>query len=492
MVWPNFGVDSIPLVLPAADITMSGESALLHAEKAEFEVVLGVTIDVREPGAIRGPRWELLIDTEHDGPAELSWDADTRVMTSRATDVDGLMRSLNLVHTLARSGSPQVLDLPCEDLAAAVDRTVAEVGACYPGFALRGLDWAEICRDHAQDVLIAADPFAAAQRWTARLQDAHTGIEPVMRPTPLPYVVTARDGGARFVRVPAGTPAYEAGVRPGWRLIGLDGAEGEDLAAMIVDVCSRTPSPPHAHAFLSGRRLLAVGNGQIRAMKATGPGGARAAWSEDGQHDAGEPITWRRLDAGVGYLQIAIWTDLDAVEQGCETALTDLRGCDRLLLDLRGNVGGNLMLATATRDRFLRSETRLGSIRYTDGAGGLGPVTQLKGEPSSARRWAGRLAVLTDPLTCSASEDFLLGLQGLEHVKVIGQPSAGGSGRPRHLRLLPEWTLRISTALTYDRTGHCIEGHGIPVDVPTAVDWPVPAEAGRELSDPAIRAAITI
>jgi hypothetical protein len=33
------------------------------------------------------------------------------------------------------------------------------------------------------------------------------------------------------------------------------------------------------------------------------------------------------------------------------------------------------------------------------------------------------------------------------------------------LRLVPGWRLTISTALTYDLRGHCIEGNGIPVDV---------------------------
>ncbi len=79
--------------------------------------------------------------------------------------------------------------------------------------------------------------------------------------------------------------------------------------------------------------------------------------------------------------------------------------------------------------------------------------------------WPGRLVVLTDSLTFSSSEDFLLGLQGLDHVTVVGQPSGGGSGRARALRLLPGVTLTISTALTYDREGHCVEGAGIPVDV---------------------------
>jgi carboxyl-terminal processing protease len=50
-------------------------------------------------------------------------------------------------------------------------------------------------------------------------------------------------------------------------------------------------------------------------------------------------------------------------------------------------------------------------------------------------------------------------------VIVVGSPSGGGSGRPRSLHLLPGWRLTVSTALTYDRTGHCVEGAGVPVDV---------------------------
>jgi carboxyl-terminal processing protease len=152
-------------------------------------------------------------------------------------------------------------------------------------------------------------------------------------------------------------------------------------------------------------------------------------------------------------------------------------------MDLRGNAGGSLVSATATRDRFLRSEAELGFIRYSDGMGCLSSPTPLVAAPSeSGRRWTGRLVVLTDPLTCAASEDFLLGLQGLDHVKVIGAATAGASGRPRSVKLLPGWELTVSTALTYDRAGHCVEGSGIPVDVEAD---PYPTGGG----DPALRAA---
>jgi carboxyl-terminal processing protease len=181
-----------------------------------------------------------------------------------------------------------------------------------------------------------------------------------------------------------------------------------------------------------------------------------------------EPVVeWRRLGSGAAYLRIAAW--LEGRDDEIDAALADLRGAETLILDLRRNPGGNLVLATRTRDRFLRARTTLGSIRYSVGGGGLSGSIPLVAEPPEERvRWPGRLVVLTDELTFSSSEDFLLGLQGLEHVTVVGAPSGGGSGRPRSLRLLPGTTLTVSTALTYDRAGRCVEGAGIPVDVPVA------------------------
>jgi carboxyl-terminal processing protease len=73
---------------------------------------------------------------------------------------------------------------------------------------------------------------------------------------------------------------------------------------------------------------------------------------------------------------------------------------------------------------------------------------------------------LTDPLTYSASEDALLGLQGLPHVRVVGEASGGGSGRMRVLRFLPGWNVTSTTCHTSTVAGHVVEGHGIPVDHP--------------------------
>ncbi len=204
-------------------------------------------------------------------------------------------------------------------------------------------------------------------------------------------------------------------------------------------------------------------------MTAADPSGHRVSWEDEPATSPPEPVVeWRRLETGKGYIRIGVWRE--DVDDAVDVALRELRSCEAVVVDLRRNPGGSLVAACRARDRFLRTATTLGSIRYSVGSGGLSAPTQLHAEPA-ADGWPGRLIVLTDELTFSSAEDFLLGLQGLDHVRVIGAPSGGGSGRPRVLRLLPGWTLTVSTALTYDRSGRCIEGAGIPVDahVPTSL-----------------------
>jgi len=194
-------------------------------------------------------------------------------------------------------------------------------------------------------------------------------------------------------------------------------------------------------------------------------------------------VRWERRHSGAGYLRITAFRRDLGIDALLDAAFHDLRDVGHLIVDLRGNVGGNLEAARAFRNRFLRERTLLGSVRFSIGHGRLSRPQQLYGEPA-ADPFAGRITFLTDALTYSAAEDALNGLQGLPHVRVVGQRSGGGSGRPRSIRLRPDLLLTVSTALTYDRSGHCIEGAGIPVDYVLA-----DADMGQEV---AVRAAESI
>jgi carboxyl-terminal processing protease len=467
--------DRVVVLLPTEDSAVAAALPLVHHERTEFEAALGVPVALASTVHAVGPTdiaWRFTVDRSLAAPV-LEWLPERREVTSRGANGAMLLASLNLLHPLVRTGGQQVRGTTCADPAAAVARIVSEVAGSYPSFALRGLDWRAICGRHG---LTATDPAAAlpaVQRWLAELGDAHTWAHEVPRQSNPPYVVRASPTAAVMHRVPTDSAAYDAGVRPGWRLEAADPA----------DWWRRTGASPHAKEFVVGRRMMAMSVNSSRPF---------TAWSPDGRQRLGweEPIPlgtpaprWHRVDSETGYLAVPGWTA--ATADALDVAMTDLQHCARLVVDLRGNPGGNLMAAIDARDRFVRSTTAIGAIRYSDGVGGLGPANPLNAEPSDRMRWRGNVVVLTDPVTYSASEDFLLGLAGLDHVKVIGQPTGGGSGRPRTISLLPGIDLTISTALTYDRQGRCIENAGILPDI--AVDLVTGVAADAALVERGVR-----
>ncbi len=474
-VRPFIGADVVSIVLPY-DSTLRGAgaladfAALLRRERRELEVELGASVRfvAADPGD--GPRFLIgpascnpavaRYARHHDVDEAGLWlDRDRHVLVANAPNLDGIREAINLLRTLSMGGAEEAVVADCRDRAEVISRIETEVGWTYPAFALRGLDWVAICARHRDKVRDAHDPLSAMRRWLAELQDCHTWATTSPPPVALPYAVWVTPAAATFVHVPPGTAAWEAGVRVGDALVGVDAAEW----------WAQTGAPVHARPLMAGYRLLAGPVGATRVFTARTPTGHLHAWTEAATLNPPFPsVSWRRLPSGTAYLRIAAWRD--DMDAALDAAFDELTGTDRLIVDLRRNVGGNLVRALAFRDRFLRHRTVLGGIRFSTGDGGLAVPTSIVGEPSPRGRWPGVVRFLTDPLTYSASEDVLLGLQGLAHVQVIGEPSGGGSGRPRTLRLLAGQMLRVSTALTYDRQGRCIEGVGIPVDRPIIPD----------------------
>ena len=447
---PGLGDGGITVVVPTALIA---ELPLLQAEAAEFEAALdrAVRVGTDDPGT--GVRW--LLETAEVHHPELAWDATRQVIRARAHDAIGLFRTFNLLHPLVRGGGLTVRDVPVTDRLEIFDRVTDEVAGSFPALPQR-FDWPAICERHRSDVLRATDLTDALQRFVAELRDVHTWVRssrPAWNP---PYTVSVAGDDAEFWLVPEGTEAHQAGVRAGWTLV--------DEA--VRGGAARSGAPSHSATLIAGRRLIAV-DGESRRFRAVSADGREAEWTE---HHRVRPIVTRRdLDNGDGYVRISSWTDAAGTDNAIDAALQSFRGRSRLVVDLRGNTGGNLVLALRTRDRFLRERTDLGSIRYSDGRGGVSDPRELVGAPlTDGCRWAGELTVLIDALTCSASEDFLLGLHGLPHVRTVGSTTCGGSGRPRSISLTDDLTLTVSTALTFDRTGRCIEGNGIPADLPAS------------------------
>jgi carboxyl-terminal processing protease len=452
---------------------ITGFAALLISEAAELEAELGCSVRWMSATAAedaparcligpaeQNPGFDRARITAASGPAVLV-DRDRCIVAIDGPTLPEVGEAFQVLRTAVRSGAVVTKPTIPDSATEIHDSLATEVWHTFPSFALRGIDW----RQWAADGIVAGSggdvSLASLQRWFAGLQDAHTWVKDSRINARLPYRAWIDRDSAWLVHVPRWSAAWTAGVRAGDTLLDVDQAEW----------WARTGATPRARAVVSGHRWLAGSTGSVRELRAVGPDGAVRRWQERYEPTPWiTPVSWRVLPSATGYLRIRGWEFSLAWHQLMDAALNDLGGCPRLLVDLRGNVGGNLVAAQRFRDRFLPAETELGFVQFSIGNGRLSEPAALTGTPPTRGRWERPVRFLIDRSTYSASEDAVLGLGGLDQVQVVGEPSGGGSGRPRTISLPNGFFATISTALTFDRRGHGVEAHGLSVDLALPID----------------------
>lgn len=494
---PFSGQPVVSVVLPAARgpdaESIASFNALLRNEAAELTVELGapVTFDGRgtplvSPQALVGPakendRLREALRCLGEAPATTGRLLDrvhpttgVRLLIFDGAAVGEVGRALNLLRTATRTGSDTLAPCPAGSVDEVIARVTDEVATTWPSFGLRGVDWDAVRERARADVLACGADVPSLQRWLAPLRDPHTWVKGPNMNGHLPYQLWVEGDRATFIAVPEHTAARGVGVRPGDELLDVD----------VPAWWARTPAEPRVKPRYVGQRMLSGTAGEPRTLRARTTTGEVREWCEApvSRRPVDELVTWTRTVNGTGCLRIGGWQDTPAFHDAIDAALADFAADDRLIVDLRGNFGGSLVAAQRFRDRFLRGRAHLGTIRLSRGDGTLAPAMPLGSEPSATdRRWTKPVRFLTDALSYSATEDALLGLQGLGHVQLVGEPTGGGSGRPRSIPLWPGVTLTVSIALTFDRTGRCIEGNGIPVDLPVPFTMPMPDGEDRAL-----------
>jgi carboxyl-terminal processing protease len=439
---------------------------LIEEHRVAIERELGCGFEFTSNPHLEGAKWligpaqcnpsiQLFKEEQPEGP-EIYLDRERKLLICDGTNPDEVTETYSYLRSLAQFAGGVWKIQDCQSVDDAVSLIYQEVKTTFPAFELKSLDWEKISEKHIPLVKRAPDPIAAMQNWLAELGDAHTWVRPFPPHGSFPYDLVVEERKLRFYRVPESTLAWEQGVRPGTELIVDD----------LEDWSARTSASTHSKPFLVGTRLLATKIGSSREFSARTSDGKTINWSESAVADRWSPlVNWKELPSGNAYLRINAWLLGKNLEEEVDAAFDVLRNSPRLIVDLRANPGGNLLLAHQFRNRFLKKDGPLGWIQTTLPDGQLSERVAILGTPSNAKqRWNNSVVFLTDPLTYSASEDVLLGLQGQSHVKVIGQSSGGGSGRMRLLRLFNGFRLTVSTSLTFDIRGNCVEGQGIRVD----------------------------
>lgn len=421
---------------------------LHELERAEMEVELGSPVAIGRPGEPRATGGNALIhrvDPAFDVPT-LTRSDDVVVAAGSTLGDSGL--ALSLLRTMRRVDTDVITWQPAANVDEALACVAAEIATTWPSFERTGVDWNSLVRSSPVD---AADPVADLQRLVAQLGDGHTNVHERPDVAALPYSAMAVDGRIIMIDVPEGTAGRDAGIRPGDEVLGVD----------VDDLAARCGAPGHMHPWLVGRRALTGVVGEPMTIRVRRGGGDITFVEHPGESTWPEPIEFRRLPSGTAYLRIRRWTEPDVALM--DVALEELSVGDRLLVDLRGNAGGMLVAAVDFRRRFIDSPSRVGSVRFSVGDGALSEPAHYDDVPSHRPRWAGRTRFLVDALAYSSSEDAILGLDQHPQIDIVGAPSGGGSGRVRRIPILGSSVLTVSTALTYDHIGHCIEGKGVRV-----------------------------
>lgn len=235
----------------------------------------------------------------------------------------------------------------------------------------------------------------------------------------------------------AGCPAEKVGILPGDRIIYI----GKELIAGVKmqnsDIMKRLRGPKGTEVnvkILRGGKKELIDFSIIRDKI--------PIYSVDATYMIGKDI---------GYIKInSFGTTTDQEFQKAFNTLQK-KGMKQLILSLQGNGGGYLNTAQQVADEFL-SRNKL--IVYTQG---LNQPKSILESSAIGKFETGKLIVLVDEYSASASEIVSGALQDWDRAIIVGRRSFGKGLVQRQFPLIDGSMMRLTTARYYTPTGRCIQ-----------------------------------
>jgi hypothetical protein len=173
-----------------------------------------------------------------------------------------------------------------------------------------------------------------------------------------------------------------------------------------------------------------------------------------------------RLAAGgrmVGLVRFDVW--LLPLAPQIDAAVDRFRSAAGLVVDLRGNLGGMAPMVEGTIGHFVDTVVTIGTMRTR--AASVPRVARprlVTGDGRRVRPFAGRVAILVDEVTGSASEAFAGGMQAIGRARIFGDTTAGGVLPSQADRLPNGDILQHAIADYIQADGTRLEGRGVLPD----------------------------
>ena len=221
-------------------------------------------------------------------------------------------------------------------------------------------------------------------------------------------------------------PAEQAGLQVGDLVVAIDDHPFTGLPSeLILGIAATTRSP---EVVLDIRRP-----GGLRRVPVS-----RGAWRLD---------TARAFEhRGTTVLKLPFFGpgSVEAVQ----TALSDHPLDAPMIIDLRTNEGGRLEAMLAVAGLFLAEDTPVAMVDE-----GRTPPRVHRAPAGAKTRWTGDLCVLTDRDTSGTAEAFAAALKHQRGAILVGTPTAGRDGLPRHVDLDGDLTLQVVDHRLLDARG---------------------------------------
>jgi carboxyl-terminal processing protease len=254
--------------------------------------------------------------------------------------------------------------------------------------------------------------------------------------------VTVRDGWITVIAPIKGSPAEEAGMQPGDKIVKIDGVLTENLDLI------------EAVKLIRGRR------GSRVTLTVSRPGVDDLFDVQIVRRKINVPsVKWEQLDERYGYIQILSFQE--DTSKSVRKALKKLRRKDAvngIILDVRRNPGGLLEEAVAVSDEFLAD----GVIVTTESRGKEIERYEATGE---AEETGVPIVVLVDGGSASASEILAGALRDNDRALVVGTQTFGKGSVQTVFELGDGSALKLTIARYYTPDGISIQAHGIVPDI---------------------------
>ena len=263
----------------------------------------------------------------------------------------------------------------------------------------------------------------------------------------LGLVVSLKDKVLIVISPMEGTPAEEAGIKGGDKIVEIDGVSTQDIT--FSDAIEKMRGKPGTEVTLS---IIREGEDKILSFTIK-----RAVIEIENVKDA------LMLEEAIGYVRIVDFGE--KTKRMLKKALSELDadGATSLILDLRNNPGGLLEAAVSVCDMFLKKDSL---IVYTKDRSGK---EQLRFD-STGRHYVSfnPLIVLVNKGSASGSEIVAGAVKDNKRGIIIGEQTFGKASVQTVVPMRDRSALRLTTAEYYTPSGISIHGKGIEPNIQVA------------------------